>query len=397
MLPAPLKITFLTVMPSPYVQDLFAALAADDRIQLTVWYLEQVAPDTYWGEQQMPDYAQVLPGKWYGFLGARVHWNPGIADLIRNSDADLFVIVGYIGLTNQVAMRTLNRMGRPWVFWGEVPGFQQRGWLGAAIRSWLQKPLRTAAGIAAVGSHAVAAYRDLVGDQNPNCVYRNIPYHCRLDEFERQAQQRANKTADAAGSQADGRLRFLYCGQLIERKGVDLLCRAFIDLLNSGVDASLTLAGEGPLRDSLQAMVPAEHRQSVVFTGFQPVDKLPAIFGQADVFLLPSRHDGWGVVVNQALAAGMPVIATDAVGAARDLVLDQGTGWVVPAGDQTALLDVLQQAVNDRPGVSRMASRASEMAQTISLRQAVVDWYQFLSDAFAAAPSGGRHSDQRSR
>ena len=188
-----LKITFLTVMPSPYVQDLFAAMSADARINLTVWYLEQVAPDTYWGEQAMPGYARVLPGRWYGFSGARVHWNPGIRKLIENSEADLFVIVGYIGLTNQVAMRTLNRLGRRWVFWGEVPGLHQRGWLGSRIRRLLQKPLLKAAGIAAVGSRAVTAYQDLIQAGNPRCVFRNIPYHCRLDEFEAQVVEQGSK------------------------------------------------------------------------------------------------------------------------------------------------------------------------------------------------------------
>ncbi|MBR9803628.1 glycosyltransferase family 1 protein, partial [bacterium] len=50
-----MKVTFLTVMPSPYVQDLFAAMACDDRFDLRVLYMEQEAPDTYWGEQVMPD------------------------------------------------------------------------------------------------------------------------------------------------------------------------------------------------------------------------------------------------------------------------------------------------------------------------------------------------------
>ena len=380
-----LKITFLTVMPSPYVQDLFAAMSADARINLTVWYLEQVAPDTYWGEQAMPGYARVLPGRWYGFSGARVHWNPGIRKLIENSEADLFVIVGYIGLTNQVAMRTLNRLGRRWVFWGEVPGLHQRGWLGSRIRRLLQKPLLKAAGIAAVGSRAVTAYQDLIQAGNPRCVFRNIPYHCRLDEFEAQVVEQGSRRAE--GSECEGGLRFLYCGQLIERKGVDLLCRAFGRLVGSGADVTLTLAGEGPLKAQLEQSLTDECRTRVHFIGFQRVEALPAIFGQADCFVLQSRHDGWGVVINQAIAAGLPVIATRAVGAAIDLVEHQVNGCVIEPNSEDAIFEAMTWMVGRRNLVPEMGRRSSLVAERISMRKAVDDWCEFFDASCGSVSS----------
>ena len=72
-----LKVCFLTVMPSPYTQDLFDAMWRDGRIQPRVLYLEMAAPDTFWGNVPLPDYATVLPGFWLHFLGGRVHFNRG--------------------------------------------------------------------------------------------------------------------------------------------------------------------------------------------------------------------------------------------------------------------------------------------------------------------------------
>ena len=80
----------------------------------------------------------------------------------------------------------------------------------------------------------------------------------------------------------------------------------------------------------------------MTFSGFLPLDELPAEFAAADAFVLPSRHDGWGVVVNQALAAGLPVIATEAVGAA-ELLSAPGTGAVIPAGSADALTAALRR------------------------------------------------------
>ena len=200
-------------MPSPYVQDLFAAMNNDPRIDLRVLYLEQVAPDTYWGEQQMPPYAKVLPGRWVGFRGARIHINPTVRRELANHCADLVVVVGYVGITNQIAMRYLTRKKRPWVFWGEIPGFQSRGWLGTKLRSLAQRSLKSTSGIAAVGSHAVRAYREIATKLNCSTIpIRNIPYHCDLSKYIEAANTRKQICPTDSAP-----IRFLYCGQLIKR------------------------------------------------------------------------------------------------------------------------------------------------------------------------------------
>lgn len=365
-----MKVTFLTVMPSPYVQDLFAAMACDDRFDLRVLYMEQEAPDTYWGEQVMPDYAEVLPGQWVGISGARVHVNPGIADKLDSIDSDLVVICGYIGLTNHLAMRHLVRNKRPWCFWGEIPGFRDRGLVGRKIRSLLQRPLRSASGVAAVGSRAVEAYKELLSELNADSTpVHNIPYHCDLDQFRDAGVRRVSDS---------GPVTFLYCGQLIERKGVDLLLAAFCKLIEEGSDARLTLAGEGPLRTELEASLPAAIRESVSFLGFQAVERLPQIFAEADVFVLPSRHDGWGVVVNQAIGAGLPLITSDQVGAAFDLVIPNVNGFRVAAGSSDAIHGAMHQFVADRDFLQNAAQASEQLANRVSLATALDDWARFF-------------------
>ena len=366
---AALRITFLTVMPSPYVQDLFAAMNADPRIDLQVLYMEQVAPDTYWGEQQMPAYAKVLPGRWIGFSGARIHINPTIRKELDDRDADLVVVVGYVGITNQLAIRHLTNQSRPWAFWGEVPGLHKRGGLGNWLRSMAQKPLRHTAGIAGVGSHAVAAYQSLLQQLSAKTrVIHNIPYHCDIDPYQRAAQNR----------QPSQTIRFLYCGQLIHRKGVDLLCEAFARLIADGASAHLTLAGEGPLRESLKTSLSEEAAKCVTFGGFVEVANLPAVFAENDVFILPSRHDGWGVVVNQAIAAGMPAIVTKAVGAGNDLVADGKNGFLIESDSVDSIYSAMKSFVDSPSSVVKLGECSAEQADAISLKAAVSDWFEFF-------------------
>ena len=365
----PLRITFLTVMPSPYIQDLFRALSADPRIDLQVLYMEQVAPDTYWGEQEMPPYAKVLPGRWLGFSGARIHINPTIRKELDARPADLVIIVGYVGVTNQIAIRHLNRRGRAWAFWGEVPGLHKRGAVGSWLRRLAQKPLQHTRGIAAVGSHAVQAYRQILTELGvPSANVQNIPYHCDISVFAEASKAR----------QPDSVVRFLYCGQLIERKGVDLMCAAFQRLVESGANAVLTLAGEGPLKTALQESLSENVKPHVEFMGFVEVDRLPQVFQNHDVFLLPSRHDGWGVVVNQAIGAGMPAIVTDAVGAGNDLVVDGENGFVISTENSEAIYDSMRKLADDTSLVRSFGAASELKSHTITLEAAVNDWHTFF-------------------
>lgn len=366
-----LKVAFQSVMPSPYMQDLFQAMSRDPRFQLRVYYLEMAAPDTYWGRQPLPDYAEVLPGRWFWFAGGRIHFNPGATRRILHDQPDVVVINGYSGLTNQIVMRQLRRQGIPWIFFGEVPGMNRRGLLGRVLRAVARRPaVRWPAAIAAVGSNAAAAYRALASN---SCPVENIPYCCDLQAF----------LAAPRIPAPDGSIRFLYCGQLIHRKGVDLLTRAFVQLAQQHPKITLTLVGEGELRDDLTKFVPPELAPRIQFAGFQPVESLPHWFSKSDVLVLPSRHDGWGVVVHQAIAGGLAVICSDAVGAAADLVENGANGLIFPSGDQQKLHEALRTLADQPELVAPMGRRSRELAESWTLDRAVDRWYQLCSHVVA--------------
>jgi glycosyltransferase involved in cell wall biosynthesis len=320
-------------MPSPYSLDLFAAMEVDGRIKPRVLYLEMAAPDTYWGRVPLPESAEVLAGGWRNIGGGRVHWNPGAIAAIRHSQPDLAVISGYSSLTSQFVMRWLRWKSIPWIFWGEVPGMRALGRLGHLVRSFAQRPVFAADAIAAIGSRAVDEYRRLA---RPGCDVVNIPYHTDLGPFLNLPLHEPAK-----------RVRILYCGQLIERKGLHVLIDAFAAIANEFPHLELQFIGEGPLRAALAEQVPARLKNRVLFAGFQPVDRLPAFFGEADVFVLPSLHDGWGVVVNQALAAGLPIICSSSVGAAVDLVTPNQNGSIVQPENRADLANALRSLASD--------------------------------------------------
>ena len=280
---------------------------------------------------------------------------------------DVVVVTGYSGFTNQLVMRNLRRRRIPWIFFGEVPGLNRRGWVGTMLRNIARRPaVRWPAAIAAVGSRAAAEYRKLAP---ASCAVENIPYCCDIEPF-LQAEHEPTSC---------GAVRFLYCGQLIRRKGVDLLLHAFIAVARTNSLATLTLVGDGPLRDELLVQVPKDLAARIRFAGFQPVEELPRWFSHADVFVLPSRHDGWGVVVNQAIAAGLAVVCSDAVGAATDLVQSGVNGLIFPSGDEKKLAEYLSTLNNQPNLVAAMGSRSRELAGRCTPVRLVQRWYELCS------------------
>jgi glycosyltransferase involved in cell wall biosynthesis len=123
----------------------------------------------------------------------------------------------------------------------------------------------------------------------------------------------------------------------------------------------LLFAGDGDLRAVLEARVEALGWSGVRFLGFKNQTELPPLYDLCDVFVLPSVREAWGLVINEAMNAARPVIASDRVGAAEDLISDGVNGFVYPAGNIDALRDRLERVLGDPE--KRAAMGAASLAR----------------------------------
>ncbi|MEO1390539.1 MAG: glycosyltransferase family 4 protein [Cyanobacteria bacterium J06634_6] len=286
----------------------------------------------------MQPYEQVMPGSCLKWGGARFHINWHLPWLY---DADVIILNGYQSLVAQLILHT-HAKKVPCIFWGEKMVADSAGVKGR-LQQLLAAGLNNCKGIAAIGSKAKEDY----SQRFPSKPIFNISYYCNLDGFSQKIPQRPRRP-----------ITILFCGQMISRKGVDLLLNSFQQLLDVGYDARLLLVGrEADLPEMLQAL-PNNSVQHIEFAGFQAPEDLPHYFQRADIFVLPSRYDGWGVVVNQALGAGLPIICSDAVGAAPDLIEPGVNGFAFSAGDAPALFSALKYFF-EQPERIGSASQAS--------------------------------------
>lgn len=144
-------------------------------------------------------------------------------------------------------------------------------------------------------------------------------------------------------------------GHLSHRKGVDLLINAFNRI---GKPCELLIAGEGPEEELLKDLAKGDDR--VHFLGYVSEEKKSSLYETADLFVLPTRHDPWGLVVNEALQFNTPVITTEAAGAS--MILDDD--HVVPPNDVAALQRVMKQEI-ETPTDPPQPPKVKAMAQPL--------------------------------
>jgi alpha-maltose-1-phosphate synthase len=166
-------------------------------------------------------------------------------------------------------------------------------------------------------------------------------------------------------------LRFLFLGSVSARKGVPLLLDTWRDLAPK--NAELWLVGPLPARNA--RLIPALPGLRVL--GKRPHRDLPDLLHQCDVLVLPSYFEGFGLVLLEALAAGLPIIATDST-AAPDLITQGVEGYVIPAGDREALQTTLEAFVSSRAELTHMSQAARRCAERYSWDAYGARWAKLL-------------------
>lgn len=189
-----------------------------------------------------------------------------------------------------------------------------------------------------------------------------------------------------------GQKIILYLGRLETGKGLSYLLDAFVSLPNH--DSVLVIAGTGSEEKSLKMLVAEKGiANRVRFVGYVPPEKTPLYYSMAWVYVLPSVttpvfKEPWGLVVNEAFNQGVPVIASDAVGAAAGgLVQDGVNGFVVPERNSEALAQALEQILNDPDLRQRLSHNARKMIAGWDNERMVSGFRQAIAHVYPNRPS----------
>lgn len=282
--------------------------------------------------------------------GKDLHRNPGLWSALKKTPASTVIVSGnYFMPDARTARMFCTRDRARFVFWGEHPFKKQEArWRRQLKSMYLRWFLRPASAVIGIGQEATDTYQRLSRQVSGT----SIPYAPDLSSLLKPSKfliSQANKLRSQIVGERSS-LILLYAGSLIPRKDPLTLLRAFSSLVREHNHVFLLIVGEGPLDSDLRRLVIRHDLQNhVEFAGFLSGRPLLAAYLASDIFVLPTKgHEGWGVVVQEAMAAGLPVVVSENVGAGKDLVSSGRNGSVFTPGSVSDLTDCLRNLVANR-------------------------------------------------
>jgi len=306
----------------------------------------------------------------------------GLERLLERLSPDVIAVAGYADRGMRQAAKWARRRGRTSILLSDsqardLPRKRWREWLK---RQWVSRHYSRAF----VAGASAASYVESLGIASHR-IWRGYDVVDNAHFAAGAAQARRDEAALRKELKLPARF-FLFVGRFAPEKNLPRLLAAFRSASADAAVAgrSLVLVGGGPEEAALRA-VAAPLGDRVHFAGFQQLERLPAYYGLAEALLLPSLSEPWGLVVNEAMAAGLPVVASSQCGCVMELVLPGLNGVVVDAHDQqdiaSALIAVASRDDGDR-------SRWGEASRRLIDNYSLETWARALTDCAlsAAAP-----------
>lgn len=301
------------------------------------------------------------PGRLAGALEA-VRRYRALHNELRVTRPDL--VVSFLTRTNVVAALAASRLAIPVIVSERNnPQYQTVG----AVWQWLRNTsYRRAKALVTMTSGARRYFHPAVGR-----IDRVIPNHAHID-------------GPMADHSASGR-QLVAVGRFVEQKGFDLLLEAFARVAARFPDWHLTIWGDGPLRPRLVAL-----RHALLLDDRVTMPGVTSFPGGwvagADLFVLSSRYEGWGLVVGEAMAGGVPVVSFDCPWGPGEMIDDGVSGLLVPAGDVDALAAALARTMNDPDLRERLGGAGHRAVQAFTPERILAQWDDLIAQV-AGKPS----------
>ena len=347
-----------------YQVDLFRQLAAHPRIDLTVYFCsdeflhgqdirEMYQVDKAWGDE-----SELLVGYQHKFLPNQspmpsyLRWPYGLMNFsiwkeIKDNRPDAVILMSWMNITWWIAIAACLRSRIPILYMTDAN--VQSELTGPSWKKWFKKLFlknmlfKMATGFLCAGTANRLLYEFYGAPEEKLVPFAySWGYESHLRAWEDLKPRRAELRAQQGI--ADGSFVILYCGRLATEKRVWDLLEAY-RLVNCK-NKILVIVGSGGLQNEMQEHVVKHGLDSVRFLGFQTRFEVRQYYATADLLVLPSARETWGIVVNEALCYELPVIVSDQVGAGRDMVRDGENGFIYPSGDVEALTLRLQQVID---------------------------------------------------
>jgi glycosyltransferase involved in cell wall biosynthesis len=366
------RVAVLNSHPIQYFAPLYAYLNKAPDLEVTALYLSDFSirggRDSGFGQNVKWD-LDLLSGYRSVFLGDAAHtrepggfWSlvaPQVWNELRSGRYDVVLLHGHNYAANLIAFTAAKMVGLPVLMRGETHlGLPCHG-----IKSILRRPVMSALyrccdRLLAIGSANADFYRAM---GVPDHKIFLVPYSVDNERFVKSATLSDQGKADVRRryNVPTDRPSILYAAKFTHRKRpADLLSAAQRLKSQTNRPFTVVMTGSGELEHELKAFCSEHALSNVVFTGFVNQSDLPALYAASDVFVLPSDHEPWGLAVNEAMCASLPIVVSREVGCVPDLVRDGLNGYTPAAGDIDGFARALRLLLEDE-GLRQRQGEAS--------------------------------------
>ncbi len=371
------RVTVVSPEPTPFRSLMFDRIANRPEIELTVvyaghtiarrtWTIVPHHPAVFLGGVRVPGASKIL-----------LHDYPithGIFGALADARPDVVVVSGWSTFACQAAMLWCRSKRIPYVLLVESNDADSRaGWRRAIKGAVVPRAVRGAARVLVIGRLARESVLARGARPEQIALFANTidvaDWASRVDAL---ADRRSELRSGFGVGGED--IMVLSVARLVPEKGLDTLLRAVAEAHDQRL--MVVVAGLGPAGPAL-AELAARLGVRVRFVGELPWEQVVEVFVAADIFALLSTHEPWGVVVNEAAACGLPLVLSDRVGAAHDLLRDGENGALVATGDVKAAAEAIRALAVDSE---------ARLAQGARSRELMGDWgYEPSVESFVLA------------
>lgn len=370
------RVLIVTNILSPYRVPLLNVLVDRTELELAVILLAEREANREWkdgGRAARFDF-RVLPGiHWLApAREVNVHLNWGLGSAIKRFKPDVLLTSGYNNPSYWMTLFHAKKLRKPFVLW---------------FNSWLDSAEHNRGAVVAVKRFFVrhADAHVAFGGKARECLEVLGAYPGRIftglntvdmdwyrEEYCNAGENRSLKSERSKYPP----VMFLYAGQLIERKNIRGLLEAFAYLRDPEI--GLFIVGSGPQREELETLCRHQQVENVYFAGFKQQADMPRYYAMADVLILPSSREVWGLVVNEALATGLYVLCSNRAAAGYDLITD---GWNGRLFDPHGANQLAELICETKHNIAEIRARRGAISESACREFGI----ERLAEAFAAA------------
>ncbi len=387
------RLAVVSLVPTPYQEPLCRRLSQTPGLKVRFFYLQSKDSVRGWSELNCLYDAVKLPcltpeSLYPVPLIGVVNW--GLQRHLREFSPDCLLIHGYSYWPQMQAMRWAIRARKPYLLFADSNSLQLRSGPAAFGKAFcLHHFCRHAAGVLTIGSSNEAFWRHYGVETDRQF---RAPLAVDNDFFSSQsAVWRRRKSAAREGLGLPAGRLLLYVGRLARPKNVDALIHAMAACQrDGGQDLSLALVGDGPERDRIGRLIQQLEVRNIFHFGFQPQAELPKFYGIADALVLPSVDEPWGLVVNEAMASGLPVLLSKNIGCRPDLLEENGNGFSFSADDGGSLAECLQRFGRiSEEELARLGARSAQLIRAWNYESALHGILRALESVMSMAAGRG--------